>query len=150
MTTAPTTSTTPAVNGQVIGMAHYATRALAERLLPRGTTFPQALALTAVETAGGTVGRRALIERLTGAVKLDVPAAEATVADSTSAGLLEERPGDLLALTPAGGALVRSYKAGIADIAATLYGDLPAEDLAAAGRVLTEVTARADAMLAAG
>ncbi|OKJ73186.1 hypothetical protein [Streptomyces sp. CB02460] len=143
-------STASAVNGQVIGMAHYATRALAERLLPPGTTFFHALALNAVEAAGGTVARRALIERLTGAVKLGVPAAEATVAELTSAALLEERPGGLLALTPAGDALIQSYKAGVAGIAAGLYGDLPAEDLAAAGRVLTEVTARADAMLAAG
>ncbi|NEC07912.1 hypothetical protein [Streptomyces sp. SID7909] len=147
MTTPPTA---PTVNGQVIGMAHYATRALAERLLPRGSTFHQALALGAAEAAGGTVGRRALIERLTGAVKLGLPAAEATVAELTSAGLVEGRPGDLLALTPAGDALIQSYKAGVADLAARLYGDLPAGDLAAAGRVLTEVTARADAMLAAG
>ncbi|MGW1185027.1 hypothetical protein ACWD7Y_11105 [Streptomyces drozdowiczii] len=143
-------ATAPAVNGQVIGMAHYATRAVAERLLPEGTTFHQALALSAAEGAGGTVERRALIARLAGAVKLDLAAAEATVVALTSAGLLEERPGDLLALTPAGDALVQGYKAGVADIAAELYGDLPAEDLAAAGRVLTEVTARADAMLAAG
>ncbi|MFE6760942.1 hypothetical protein [Streptomyces sp. NPDC057689] len=142
-------ATAPAVNGQVIGMAHYATRAVAERLLPEGTTFHQALALSAAEGAGGTVERRALLARLTGAVKLDLAAAEATVVALTSAGLLEERPGDLLALTPAGDALVQAYKAGVADIAAELYGDLPADDLAAAGRVLTEVTARADAMLAA-
>lgn len=142
-------TTTPTVNGQVIGMAHYATRAVAERLLPPGTTFFQALALNAAEATGGTVERRALTERLTGAVKLGVPAAEATVADLTSAGLLEERPGDLLALTAAGDALIQSYKAGVARIAAGLYGDLPAEDLAVAGRVLAEVTARADAMLAA-
>ena len=32
-------------------------------------------------------------------------------------------------------------------IAARLYADLPAEDLATAGRVLTTVTARANAML---
>ncbi|MEU5820131.1 hypothetical protein [Streptomyces sp. NPDC047803] len=143
-------ATAPAVNGQVIGMAHYATRALAERLLPRGTTFNQALALNAAEAAGGAVERRALIARLTGAVKLGLAAAEATVEALISAGLLEERPGDLLALTPTGDALVQAYKAGVADIAAELYGDLPAEDLAAAGRVLTAVTARADAMLAAG
>ncbi|MFD5070032.1 hypothetical protein ACFWNC_19165 [Streptomyces sp. NPDC058369] len=143
-------ATAPAVNGQVIGMAHYATRALAERLLPRGTTFNEALALNAAEAAGGTVERGALTGRLTGAVKLGLPAAEATVTALTSAGLLEERPADLLALTPAGDALVQSYKASVADIAAALYGDLPADDLAAAGRILTEVTARADAMLAAG
>ncbi|WP_405901092.1 hypothetical protein OG242_29730 [Streptomyces sp. NBC_00727] len=143
-------ATAPAVNGQVIGMAHYATRAVAERLLPQGTTFNQALALNAAEAAGGTIGRGPLIERLTGAVKLGLTAAEATVGALTSAGLLEERPGGLLALSPAGDALVQSYKAGVAGIAAVLYGDLPAEDLAAAGRVLTEVTARANAMPAAG
>ncbi|MEU2021694.1 hypothetical protein ABZ565_05960 [Streptomyces sp. NPDC016469] len=143
-------TTAPAVNGQVIGMAHYATRALAERLLTQGTTFHQALALNAADATGGAIERTQLIERLTSTVKLDHVAAEATVGALTSAGLLEERPGGVLALTPDADARVQSYKAGVADIAAALYGDLPAEDLAVAGRVLTEVTARANAMLAAG
>ncbi|TRV73260.1 winged helix DNA-binding protein [Streptomyces sp. 130] len=145
-------TTTPTLNGQVIGMAHYATRAVAERLLTQGITFHQSLALNAVDAKGGTVERVRLVERLTGAAKLDVAVAERTITELTSAGLLAERDGDgpLLALTPAGESLVRTHRAALAEVTAKLYGDLPAEDLAAAGRVLTEVTARADAMLAAG
>lgn len=145
-------ATAPPVNGQIIGMAHYATRAVLEQLLATtGTTFHQSVALTATADRGGTAERRQLVERMTGAVKLDVAVVERTLSELTSAGLLEERPGErpLLALTAEGEALERSHRAGVAAVTATLYGDLPAEDLAAAGRVLTEVTARADAVLAA-
>ncbi|MFC8536470.1 hypothetical protein ACFUJY_21310 [Streptomyces sp. NPDC057249] len=145
-------TTAPAVNGQVIGMAHYATRAVAERLLTQGTTFHQSLALNAADAKGGIIERDRLVERLTGAAKLDVAAVDRTIAELTAAGLLEERHGDrpLLALTDAGEALVRTHRAALTEVTAELYGDLPAEDLATTGRVLAEVTARADAMLAAG
>lgn len=141
------------VNGQIIGMAHYATRAVLERLLATtGTTFHQSVALTATADKGGTIERRQLVERMTGAVKLDVSVVEQTLSELTSAGLLEEQPGDrpLLALTAAGEALERDHRTGVARATAALYADLPAEDLATAGRVLTEVTARANAVLATG
>ncbi|MCG7529439.1 hypothetical protein MHW47_34030 [Streptomyces sp. OfavH-34-F] len=148
-----TTASGITVNGQIIGMAHYATRAVAERLLTEGTTFHQSMALNATDDKGGTIGRDQLVARLTGAAKLAVPVAEQTLAELTSAGLLEERAADgpvLLTLTPAGRRLVRTHRAALAEVTAALYGDLPAADLEAAGRVLTEVTARADALLAAG
>ncbi|THA35132.1 hypothetical protein E6R18_05290 [Streptomyces sp. A1277] len=141
------------VNGQIIGMAHYATRAVLERLLATtGTTFHQSVALTATADKGGTIERRQLVERMTGAVKLDVSVVEQTLSELTSAGLLEEQPGDrpLPALTAAGEALERDHRTGVARATAALYADLPAEDLATAGRVLTEVTARANAVLATG
>lgn len=141
------------VNGQIIGMAHYATRAVLERLLATtGTTFHQSVALTATADKGGTIERRQLVERMTGAMKLDVSVVEQTLSELTSAGLLEEQPGDrpLLALTAAGEALERDHRTGVARATAALYADLPAEDLATAGRVLTEVTARANAVLATG
>ncbi|THA71084.1 hypothetical protein E6P78_07500 [Streptomyces sp. A0958] len=146
-------TTAPPVNGQIIGMAHYATRAVLKRLLATsGITFHQSVALTATADKGGIIERRRLIERMTGAVKLDVSVAEQTLSELTSAGLLEERPGEqpLLALTAAGEALEREHRTGVADATAPLYAGLPAEDLATAGRVLTEVTARANALLAAG
>jgi hypothetical protein len=71
-------STTPTVNGQVIGQAHYATRAVLERVLARTGTI----------------------------------------------------------------------RASVSEITARLYADLPADDLAAAGRVLAVVTERANAELA--
>ncbi|MFE5096475.1 hypothetical protein ACFRCI_40735 [Streptomyces sp. NPDC056638] len=144
-------SVTPTVNGQVIGQAHYATRAVLERLLATtGTTFHQSVALNVIADSGETIERVRLVDRMTGTLKIDAEAAEATLAELSAAGLLEEVPGSTarVGLTPAGRDRRHANSTGIADITARLYADLPAEDLAAAGRVLTEVTARANAVLA--
>ncbi|MCX5339121.1 hypothetical protein [Streptomyces atratus] len=144
-------SVTPTVNGQVIGQAHYATRAVLERLLATtGTTFHQSVALNVIAESGEAIERGRLVDRMTGTLKIDAEVAEATVAELSAAGLLEEVPGSTprVGLTPAGRDRRQAHGAGIADITARLYADLPAEDLATAGRVLTEVTARANAVLA--
>ncbi|MFJ9682697.1 hypothetical protein ACIRP2_32295 [Streptomyces sp. NPDC101194] len=144
-------SATPTLNGQVIGQAHYATRALLDRLLAAtGTTFHQSVALNATADRGAATEPAWLVDRMTGTLKIDAEAAESVLAELAAAGLVAELPGDTphLALTAAGRALQEANRAGIAEITARLYGDLPAEDLAAAGRVLTEVTARANAAMA--
>ncbi|WP_406089673.1 hypothetical protein [Streptomyces sp. NBC_01013] len=144
-------STTPTVNGQVIGQAHYATRAVLERLLAgTGTTFHQSVALNATADNDGPIDRSGLVERMTATLKIGATVAQDTLSGLTSAGLMEELPGQAsrLVLTAAGAEVQRTNRTGIAEITARLYADLPAEDLAAAGRVLTEVTARANAVLA--
>ncbi|MFG2629053.1 hypothetical protein [Streptomyces sp. NPDC048473] len=144
-------SATPPVNGQVIGQAHYATRAVLERLpATTGTTFHQSVALNAVADNGEAIGRGRLIGRMAGTLKIDAEVVEAAPAELTAAGLLEETPGGTsrVGLTPAGRDRHHANRAGIADITVRLYAGLPAEDLAVAGRVLTEVTARANAVLA--
>ncbi|MFC9247440.1 MarR family winged helix-turn-helix transcriptional regulator [Streptomyces sp. NPDC057136] len=144
-------SSTPTVNGQIIGQAHYATRAVLEQLLaPSGTTFHQGLALNATADNGGTTERAGLVARMTGSLKIDRATADATLMELTAAGLLEELPGDgtRLTLTEAGRERQEDIRTGTAAIAARLYAGLPAEDLAAAGRVLIALTARANAVLA--
>ncbi|MET7616803.1 MarR family winged helix-turn-helix transcriptional regulator [Streptomyces sp. NPDC005408] len=144
-------STAPTLNGQVIGQAHYATRAVLESLLaPDGITFHQVLALNATADVGGGIERDALVGRMTGGLKIDESAVLATIASLAAAGLLEDLPGDVarVALTEEGRALHGRIRTGTAAITERLYGDLPAEDLATAGRVLTLVTARANAELA--
>ncbi|MEU6014208.1 hypothetical protein ABZ826_09135 [Streptomyces sp. NPDC047515] len=144
-------SATPSVNGQIIGQAHYATRAVLERLLATtGTTFHQSVALNATADHGAAKERAGLVDRMTGTLKIDAEVAETVLAELAAAGLVEEVPGDTarIALTAAGRERQEAHRAGIAEITARLYGDLPTADLAAAGRVLTEVTARANAVLA--
>ncbi|MGW3664384.1 MarR family winged helix-turn-helix transcriptional regulator [Streptomyces sp. NPDC005141] len=144
MTTSP-----PPVNGQVIGLAHYASRAALERVLARsGTTFEQSVALRAVSDNGGTVERDRLVARLTGALKIEEPAARRTVDAMTALKLLEEPTTEQVSLTDGGRELFESIRTAGNEIAARLYAGIPAEDLAAAGRVLTLVTERADAELA--
>ncbi|MFD8691727.1 hypothetical protein [Streptomyces sp. NPDC059651] len=146
-------TTAPGINGQVIGQAHYATRAVLERLLAQtGATFHESVALNATAENAGSIERDRLVERMTSTLKVDTTTAEAALAGLLAQGLLEERSADapVLALTAAGKEAHRAQRAGIASITAPLYADLPAEDMAAAGRVLTELTARANAVLAEG
>lgn len=147
MTTAPT------VNGQVIGQAHYATRAVLESLLAAtGTSFHESVALNATADGGGSIERRRLVDRMTSTLKVDATAVQTVLTGLITQGLLADEPGDpaRLSLTAAGSELHRTHRAALSEVTARLYADLPAEDLATAGRVLTEVTARADAMLAGG
>ncbi|MEU4264472.1 hypothetical protein ACYCCF_28140 [Streptomyces argenteolus] len=142
--------TTTTVDGRIIGQAHYATRALLESLLARsGTTFHQAVALNATADSGGTTERARLTDRMTGTLKTDAETAGAAIDSLVADGLLADA-GSRLELTASGRALQDGIRTGTAGITARLYADLPAEDLAAAGRVLTVVTERANAALAAG
>ncbi|WP_028798714.1 MarR family winged helix-turn-helix transcriptional regulator [Streptomyces sp. 142MFCol3.1] len=145
------TTTTPPVNGQVIGLAHYASRAALEKVLARtGTTFHQSVALRAVSDNGGTVERDRLVGRLTGALKIDESQAHGTVEELTARKLLDEPAAGHVSLTDSGRELFEAVRTGGNAIAARLYAGIPAEDLATAGRVLALITERADAELADG
>ncbi|MFI5489610.1 MarR family winged helix-turn-helix transcriptional regulator [Micromonospora echinaurantiaca] len=141
-----------ALNGQIIGQAHYATRAVLEReLVGFGITFHQSLALSAAATEGGAVVRADLVERLTDALKVDRSVVLAAVDELVAGGLLRALPdgGSGLALTDAGRQMQRRVADVVVGIAARLYADIPAADLAVAGRVLILLKQRADAELAA-
>ncbi|WP_329124249.1 MarR family transcriptional regulator [Streptomyces sp. NBC_01465] len=145
MTTAPTT-----VNGQVIGQAHYATRALLEGLLVKsGASFHQGLGLNYVAAQGGSADIEAIVGGLVGGVKIDAALARAVVDELIAAKLLEAAPGDVVRFTDAGAELHAYTRAAGAKLTARLYGDIPAADLETAGRVLALVTQRANAELAA-
>jgi DNA-binding MarR family transcriptional regulator len=142
--------TTPTLNGQVIGQAHHATRALLERVLAQtGTTFHQSVALNVIAGSDPAIERYQLVGRMTGTLKIDDSAALATLAELAASQLLETLPGEesRVRLTGAGHALNRQIRSAIDKITARLHGDLPADDLATAGHVLTVVTARANAEL---
>jgi hypothetical protein len=171
--------TAPSLNGQVIGQAQHAVQAVLDRLLARtGTTFHQWVALNLAATAGravdgsggravdgsvgravdgsvgraadGSVGRAELIGRMRDGLKIADQTAASAVDALTAAGLLAPVPGEQrLRLTATGEQRYGGIRAGIDAITERLYGDLPADDLATAGRVLAAVTARANAELAA-
>lgn len=144
-------STAPTLNGQVIGQAHYATRAVLEGVLSRaGVTFHQVVALNATADNGGVVEGDWLVGRMTSTLKIDESAVLATITALTTVGLLEALParageGARLGFTDEGRALHGRTAAAVAEITERLYGDLPADDLATAGRLLALVTARANA-----
>ena len=126
------------MNGQIIGQAERATRAVLDVLLAdNDTSFEQWVALNLAAT-GST--RDEIIARMTTVLRLD---------RSTVDGLLTApffADGDL---TDAGRERYQRIADGLAVITARLYGGIPAEDLATAARVLTTVTDRANAELAA-
>lgn len=113
-----------------------------------GSNFNQSVALRAVSDQGGTLERGRLVGRLTGALKIEESAAEETVEEMTALKLLTETDAELVSLTEHGREVFEEIRTGGNEIAARLYADIPAEDLATAGRVLTLLTERANAVLA--
>ncbi|MEU5642435.1 MarR family transcriptional regulator [Streptomyces milbemycinicus] len=144
------TITAPMVNGRVIALAHYAGRALVEGVLARhGATFHQSVTLVAVVLAGESIGRDELVADVTASLKTDESVVRGVIEELTAAKLLEEDPAEVsrMRLTDAGRELYESTSAETAEISARLYAGIPADDLAAAGRVLALVTERANAEL---
>ncbi|GAA3015446.1 hypothetical protein GCM10020229_28280 [Kitasatospora albolonga] len=141
----------PAADPRTLALAHYAARAVLEGMLERhGTTFQQNVTLRVAVVAGGSVTREHLTAEVTGSLKATPSEVASVIDELATAGLLAPDPADedLLHLTPAGRTLYDTAAAEGAAYSARIWGDIPAEDLAAAGRVLTLVAARANAELA--
>ncbi|QMU68840.1 winged helix DNA-binding protein [Streptacidiphilus sp. P02-A3a] len=146
------TTTAPTVNGRVVALAHYSARALLEGVLERhGATFQQSVALRVVAVAGGSVDREELVADVDSSLKTGDSAVRGVIEELVAAKLLEPDPAATrLRLTDAGRELWDRTSAESAEIGALLYAGIPAEDLAAAGRVLALVTERANAELGTG
>lgn len=136
----------PPLSTQVIGQAESALGALLDPILAQaGTSFRQWLALTVTTAGGGELDRAQLVARISGARKIDRAEVEAAIDELRAGGLAAG--GELVALTEAGRARYRQIRGAVDELTARLF-DFPAEDLATAGRVLSIVTARANAELA--
>ncbi|MFE0800751.1 MarR family transcriptional regulator [Streptomyces sp. NPDC058812] len=142
-------ATVPAADARVLGLAHYAARGVLEHFLARhGVTFQQQIALRDAANAEAPPTRADLVERVRGSLKAD-PAAVHAALDELLAKHLLATDGAHLRPTDAGRELLAAVGAVTAPVSARIWGGIPAEDLAAAGRVLTLVTERAEAELAA-
>jgi DNA-binding MarR family transcriptional regulator len=147
-TTTPTT--TPVLDPRVIALAHYAARAVLEKVLARhGVTFQQSVTLRLAAVAEGPVEREAIVAEVVGALKIDAAEAHSVVEELVSAGLLAAHESSQVRITDDGRELFATTSAETAPISARVYTGIPAEDLAVAGRVLSLITERADAELAA-
>ncbi|MET8233301.1 MarR family winged helix-turn-helix transcriptional regulator [Micromonospora sp. NPDC005298] len=136
------------LNGQVIGQAHYATRALLERATgPLGLSFGQVVALNAL--AAGPVERAPLVHRITSTLKVDEPAVREVVDALVRADLVQvDGPAPHVRLTDTGHATQARVAEAVAGITARLYGDIPPAEADVAARVLTLITERANDELA--
>jgi hypothetical protein len=147
-----TSAPTPFFSAPVLGQTEKALNAILDRQLAgTGLTEPQWVTLTLTVTVanGGTVDRDQLIGRVAGALKVSEAEAEAHIAELAAAQLVQAGGGEgSLTVTDAGQQLHGQIRSAVTEITQRLWGDLPSEDLATAGRVLTTVLARANAELA--
>ncbi|MGI5430258.1 MarR family transcriptional regulator [Streptomyces sp. CA-179760] len=144
------TTTTQLVGPRVIALAHYAGRAILETVLTRhGVTFQQSVTLRLAAVAEGPVGREELVDGVTGALKVEATEAHGVVDELIAARLLAQGEASGVRITDAGRRLHDRTSGETAPITARIYDGIPAEDLAVAGRVLSLITERADAELAA-
>ena len=140
-------STTSTFSTQLIGQTEKTLNAILARLLaPTGLDEPQWVTLTITVMAGEPLERDALVSRVAGALKIDGAQARARIDELAAAGLLED--GSPVRVTDAGTRLQARIRGAVAEITDRMWGDLPPEDLVAAGRVLTTVLERANAELA--
>lgn len=143
--------TTPALNGQLIGQAERATRAVLDRLLARtGTGFTEWVALNLATSNAAPIAPEILAARLAHGLKTSVADALVAIAALRDGGLVHDLPDGTLAPSRAGRERYEEISSGIAAVSARLYGDLPLAEVAAAGRVLATVTERANALLTEG
>ncbi|WP_030208267.1 hypothetical protein [Streptomyces sp. NRRL S-87] len=144
-----TANTAPVADARTLGLAHYAARGVLEHVLARhGITFQQQIVLRAAVTAVTPQTPDDLVTQVQGSLKTD-PADIRTVLDELLARHLLAADGTHLRPTDAGRQLLTSVGADTAPVTARIWGGIPAEDLAAAGRVLALVTERANTELAA-
>ena len=144
-----TASTAPVADARALGLAHYAARSVLEHVLARlGMTFQQQIVLRTAVTAEAPQTPDGLVTQVQGSLKAD-PADIRTTLDELLARHLLVADGAELRPTDAGRELMAAIGAQTAPVTARVWGGMPAEDLAAAGRVLALVTERANAELAA-
>jgi hypothetical protein len=140
----------PSFNAQVLGQAEKTLNAILDRLLA-GTGLNEAhwITLTLAVASGGTVPGDELTGRVAGALKVSEAEARARVTELAGRQLLQDGGGDgaPVQVSDAGRQLYGRVRTGVTEITQRLWGDLPAEDLATAGRVLSIVTDRANADL---
>lgn len=140
----------PAFGTQVIGQTEKTLNAILERLLAgTGITEPQWVTLTLTVVSDGTLSGNALTERVSHALKVTQETAHQRIVELTAANLVRTNPDGTVEATGHGKAQWGRVRAAIDQIAEKLWGDLPEQELATAGRVLNTVLSRANALLSA-
>ena len=140
----------PTFSTRVIGQAEKTLNAILGReLAGTGLTEPQWVILTLAVTGGGAADLDLFTRMVADALKISEAEAKARVADMVTAQQLNiTGQGSAVTVTGTAQQLHSRIRAAITEITQQLWGDLPAEDLATAGRVLAIITERANAELA--
>ncbi len=141
---------TTTFDAQLLGQTEKAANAILARLLAGpGLTEPQWVTLTLTINGGGQLDRGGLIERVARALHVSDAEARARVAELAAAEMLHvpESDGAPVTVTDTGQRVYGAVRAEVGEVTQRLWGDLPAEDLTTAGRVLSTVLTRARAEL---
>ncbi|MCF2532556.1 MarR family transcriptional regulator [Yinghuangia soli] len=148
MTSTPATAAIT-LNPQVLGQAENAHRALLDKILRShpGMAYQQWVGLALAAAAGGELPAEQLLARLRGALKTDAETGRAVLADLAAAGALHLSGSDAW-VTEAGQEVFLAVRGEVETAMQRAYAGIPAADLATAGRVLAQVTAQLDAVLA--
>jgi DNA-binding MarR family transcriptional regulator len=140
----------PLLSTRLIGQTESALAALLAPLLAEAElTFLQWVVLSLTAAGGATspgIARDQLVDQITNARKVDAADASAAITELENAAALVTAGGQVT-LTDLGQASFSRVRARVEEITDYVF-DLPAEDLAAAGRVLATVGARANSVLA--
>ena len=142
--------TYPTLTPRVIGQAEKTLNAiLARQLVGTGLAEPDWVILTLAATSGEPPGRDQFTRTVADALKISEAGARARIGAMVTAQQLQIT-GEGSAVTVTGAALQvhERIRAATVGITQQLWGDLPAGDLATAGRVLAIITERANAELA--
>ncbi|GIF47743.1 hypothetical protein DFJ67_6633 [Asanoa ferruginea] len=131
-------------NAQLIGRTEKALNAILERELAGvGINSSQWVALTLTVTGGGA----SVVSRLSEALRVSPAVAQSRLAELASLGLVRPALGGGFEATEEGAARWGTVRAAVGPVTQSLWGDLPAGELAVAGRVLETVLTRANAVL---
>jgi hypothetical protein len=138
------------LNPSIVGQAEKAHNALLFRVLDgTGVDEVQWIALQLVLRSGGAADRADLVAQVSAAAKFAPATVEAALAALLAAGRLETTDPGRVTITDSGSEFVTFVRDETGPIVDRVYSAVSADDLATAGRVLAELTARFDAELAA-
>ena len=143
-------SSAPTFGTQLIGQTEKALNAILGReLAGTGLTEPQWVTLTIAVMSGGTTGHAQLLKHVAGALKVSELQAQEQIGELVAQQMLQlpQDDGSPISVTDAGSKLHGQIRTAVTEITQRLWGDLPADDLATAGRVLGTVLKRANAEL---
>ena len=142
-------SATPTFSPRLIGETEKALNTILDRhLAGSGLTEQAWITLTIAIVSGGSINRDELVTQVVSSAKFSEQDVQARVSELVARQLLDDSASPEVTVTDAGTELHAQIRAANIELTERLWGDLPAAELAAAGRVLGTVLERANAELA--